>query len=659
MTLKRKLREQWMAGRAAAITAMLLGVFIVPFPTPLERWSFDWLHSSQPATNETTRVTEVAMIYMDDLSHNTLGQTTTAPWDRGVHAQLVDLLSRYSVKAIAFDILFASKETNEATVKLAEAIRMAPVKTVLAADLGSGDHSLGGSERMNLQLPDPALLSAGAQWGFAQLQEDGAYAVREHFHGSRDVPSLSWRLATLFGAKTTQRPESQRQKRWLHYYGLHGTIPFLRYEEVLHGSDTNIGNFLRGRVVFIGSAIQPGFAGDRRDQFKTPYWQEPAWPGVDFHATQYLNLIREDWLRRPDPFLELFGIAVSGLLIGIALARLRPVRAIVAALVLILLVIVCASAAMWQNHIWFNWCAIAGIQVPLALAFSVVRNSRQKILSEVDRTTVFADPTIAIGKRMVADHEILRCIGGGSYGEVWLARSVTGTFRAVKLIECRKAEDPRLEREFAGLKKFEPISRLHPGLVHVLHVGRNEATGQLFYVMELADSSGADPAKDPDGYVAKTLKSELQSHDGVTATECTRLSLALTAALAFLHEQGLIHRDIKPSNIIFVAGQPKLADIGLVAAMDDTMSFVGTEGFIPPEGPGTTAADVYSLGKVLSDLLAASRHSPVLDNLHAIVGKATAQNVAHRYRTATEMLEALRNSLAGRTGADDANQTAG
>jgi len=60
--------------------------------------------------------------------------------------------------------------------------------------------------------------------------------------------------------------------------------------------------------------------------------------------------------------------------------------------------------------------------------------------------------------------------------------------------------------------------------------------------------------------------------------------LALTSALAFLHEQGLVHRDIKPSNIIFVQGQPKLADIGLVAGSDETSSFVGTEGFIPPEG---------------------------------------------------------------------------
>ena len=73
----------------------------------------------------------------------------------------------------------------------------------------------------------------------------------------------------------------------------------------------------------------------------------------------------------------------------------------------------------------------------------------------------------------------------------------------------------------------------------------------------------------------------------------------LTAALEHLHGHGLIHRDIKPSNIIFVDGIPKLADIGLVVNVTEARSFVGTEGFIPPEGPGTCQSDLYSLGKVL------------------------------------------------------------
>src|SRR6185295_10457522 len=85
-------------------------------------------------------------------------------------------------------------------------------------------------------------------------------------------------------------------------------------------------------------------------------------------------------------------------------------------------------------------------------------------------------------------------------------------------------------------------------------------------------------------------------------SECVQLGLDLAAALDYLHKEHLIHRDIKPANIIFVKGAPKFADIGLVTdivATGQETTFLGTYGYIPPEGPGTTAADVFSLGMVL------------------------------------------------------------
>ncbi|MCB1125018.1 MAG: hypothetical protein KDM81_00880, partial [Verrucomicrobiae bacterium] len=59
----------------------------------------------------------------------------------------------------------------------------------------------------------------------------------------------------------------------------------------------------------------------------------------------------------------------------------------------------------------------------------------------------------------VPDHELLRRIGRGAYGEVWLARSVTGAFRAVKTVHRGSFDHDRpFEREFEGIQKFEPIS---------------------------------------------------------------------------------------------------------------------------------------------------------------------------------------------------------
>src|SRR5687767_885705 len=88
----------------------------------------------------------------------------------------------------------------------------------------------------------------------------------------------------------------------------------------------------------------------------------------------------------------------------------------------------------------------------------------------------------------VPEHELIRRIGSGSYGEVWLARSIVGSFRAVKVVYRTTFESERpFEREFIGIQKFEPVSRTHEGLMDVLQIGRNDAEGYFYYVMELAD----------------------------------------------------------------------------------------------------------------------------------------------------------------------------
>src|ERR1043165_5719231 len=95
---------------------------------------------------------------------------------------------------------------------------------------------------------------------------------------------------------------------------------------------------------------------------------------------------------------------------------------------------------------------------------------------------------------LIPDHTLLCPIGRGAYGEVWLARNVMGAFRAVKVIQRSQFESARpYEREFAGIQRFEPVSRSSAGLVHLLHVGRNDAEGYFYYVMELADDALENP----------------------------------------------------------------------------------------------------------------------------------------------------------------------
>ena len=184
----------------------------------------------------------------------------------------------------------------------------------------------------------------------------------------------------------------------------------------------------------------------------------------------------------------------------------------------------------------------------------------------------------------------------------------------------------------------------------------------FYYVMELADDAGPDsasaglaaresgaPIAHPESYVPRTLKLEVGRRGRLAVAECLDIGLALTTALAHLHNHGLVHRDVKPSNVIFIQGIPKLADIGLVTDLDATVSCVGTEGFLPPEGPGAVQADIYALGKVLYEIstgkdrqdypepptrLGEFEDREQLLELGEIVKKSCATDPAQRYQTA-------------------------
>jgi WD40 repeat protein len=109
---------------------------------------------------------------------------------------------------------------------------------------------------------------------------------------------------------------------------------------------------------------------------------------------------------------------------------------------------------------------------------------------------------------------------------------------------------------------------------------------------------------------------------------------------------------VKPSNIVYVGGVPKLADIGLVTEAQGANTFVGTEGFIPPEGPTSPQTDLYALGKVLYEAamgkdrhefpepftqIGTDRESVALMELNAVLLRACAPDPKKRYASAEEM----------------------
>lgn len=266
----------------------------------------------------------------------------------------------------------------------------------------------------------------------------------------------------------------------------------------------------------------------------------------------------------------------------------------------------------------------------------------------------------------IPDFQLIREVGHGSYGDVWLGRSVTGIYRAVKIVDRTRFDDSRpFLREFDGIKRFQKAVGSQQQQLALLHVGCDEEAGVLYYIMELADDIVAGTDIDPATYVPATLKERrLRRGAPFSVAECISIGVNLGCALSGLHTAGLIHRDVKPSNIIFVGGIPKLADVGLVASSEQTTTSLGTPGYSPPEGGGSVQADLYSLGKILYELstglgpeefprvpqslMSLGASCPFIE-LNEVILRACDPEVSLRYRDAEAVVADLRLLQAGRS----------
>jgi len=664
------------ASAGAALTVLAGLLFLsAPLGRKLAELSFDLPFRWRP--HQPTE--SVVVIYMDEPSAKGVSENWgEAIWNREQHARLVTRLQECRAKAVVFDILFDQTRTNDHVLVAAlEAARRATLPVILGAKIDVS--TVGGSSPMTNLVAPIAELEKVAVWGVAEYAPQ-----RRHFPGAEGVPSLALRAAEL----TLPQPRRSRAgDRWINFYGPPGFIRHVSFAQALDPQLTPAETFA-GKVCFVGALNSTPLAGGVRvDESRTPYsrWGAGQTSGVELTATVYLNLAREDWLTRAPVWGELCIVLVAGVLFGFGLASMRPILATVAGFATALLIAALASWWMWDQHIWFSWLTISVVQIPVAVGWCGLAYTRRLHTEKAQLQTALAKQIVpntsaAIGLAgtgsallpaetprthtgdlvpPIPDHALLRAVGRGSYGEVWLARNAIGSYHAVKIVR-REAFDrvEPFEREFRGLQKFMPISRSHPGLVQILHVGRREKEGFIYYVMEAADDETTGAQINPDTYCPKNLAREIRRRGHLPAAECLQLGVELSAALEFLHLQRLIHRDIKPANIIFVRSAPKFADIGLVTEITNTgpVTYVGTKGYIAPEGPGTAAADVYSLGKVLYEasmglgcelfpelpdsLVQRPDHADLVE-LNRVLLKACRQDRLQRYQSAAELGEAL------------------
>ena len=171
-------------------------------------------------------------------------------------------------------------------------------------------------------------------------------------------------------------------------------------------------------------------------------------------------------------------------------------------------------------------------------------------------------------------------IGRGAAGDLFRVADVTGKELALKIVRSGWHD-----RELDSVKLFRRLPA-HPALAQILQTGEL-ADGGFFYTMELADNAAED------GYRPDTLADRLKNRPPALP-ELMKIMDAVAAGAGHLHEHRLFHGDIKPENIIFVNGQPKLADFGTLSGADS-----GTAGFVPDDPASGVDRDCCALGKTL------------------------------------------------------------
>jgi eukaryotic-like serine/threonine-protein kinase len=205
-----------------------------------------------------------------------------------------------------------------------------------------------------------------------------------------------------------------------------------------------------------------------------------------------------------------------------------------------------------------------------------------------------------VGTRL-GPYRLVRRLGKGGMGRVYLAVSPSGRAVAVKILLTELQELPGFRRRFRD--EIEAARKV---------------SGAYTAAVVDADPGGTPPWLATEYIAGPSLRDAIREFGPMAGQDLVRLAAGVAEALAAIHDAGLVHRDLTPMNVLLADNAPRVIDFGISRLVDErglaqpSTRVLGVPGYMAPERirgeATTTASDVFSLGAVVT--FAAQGRSP-------------------------------------------------
>jgi adenylate cyclase len=295
---------------------------------------------------------DIALVLIDDVTSREL--PVRFPFPRSLHGRVIDAVNADGAKTIAYDIEFLQPtKIAEDNALINAVVRAGPNKVVLAdsqPDPQGRSGVFGGQEVLD---------QIGARAGNTQIGEDSDGVRRRIPYEVGNMKIFPLVVAELASGKEITTDQMGGPSAWIDYAGGVGTYPSIPFSRVLNGQFEP--GFFKDKVVIIG-ASDPSL----KDLAQTPTSEDDLMSGAEINANAIETALDDFPLQSTPLGLDLFLIAVMGVIAPLASYRFSPIRALALGLLAGALYLVCAQIA-------FNSDRIVPVLYPMiALGLSLV-----------------------------------------------------------------------------------------------------------------------------------------------------------------------------------------------------------------------------------------------------------------------------------------------